>query len=218
MSTTQRFGKPYVWVTWITGPLSGDKQCQWAPWFKARYKYGKRPDPTFNSAVWTAEHNALVARRKAELAAEGFIITIESQNEIKLHGKTTLLAGKPDLVAVRGLEWRVIDCKTGKPRLSDFWQVLIYMLTLPKTRLLWTPDRVVYGEVCYPSHQVAIGPEALTAERSEQIYAQLRILGSDVRPAKTPSRQECQFCDIGEQDCPERWSEVELPAATTEEF
>jgi hypothetical protein len=27
----------YIWVTWITGLMSADKQCEWAAWFRAHF-------------------------------------------------------------------------------------------------------------------------------------------------------------------------------------
>ena len=62
---------PFVYPTWITGLLSGVKQCRYAAWYKAQHTYDKRPDPTFNSADYNARHAQLVTRRKKELEAEG---------------------------------------------------------------------------------------------------------------------------------------------------
>lgn len=202
MSAPRRNGLPFVWVTWITGLLSGDKQCVWASWYRANFRYAKRPDPTFDSAAWTTDHNALVHRGRAELSAEGWSIAVEGQNDLKLKGQTAVLAGKPDLVASRGEGVLVSDAKTGKQRASDWWQALIYMLTLPRVRpLLAAPERIA-GEVVYGNIVVPVAARDLTPERKEQIFTLLRVMGGPEEPARTPSVNECRFCDVDE--CPER--------------
>jgi len=199
MATTPRGGKNFVWVTWLSGVLAGDKQCVWAPWFRSTFRYDKRPDGSFNLAAWSADHSALVNTRRHELEADGWTVTLESENAFRLHGKTAILAGKPDLIARRGTHYLVVDGKTGKQRHSDFWQVLIYLVALPKTfgAGQWR------GEVCYKDQRIQIEPEELTPERVEQIYGLLRTCGSPERPLRTPSKQECHFCDITASDCPD---------------
>lgn len=197
---TPRYGLPFIWVTWITGLLSGDKHCAFAPWYRAHYKYEKRDDPTFDSAAWSATHNEMVQQRKTQLEAEGWSVTLENQNAFKLQGRTALLSGKQDLIATRNGDTRVIDCKSGKKRDSDWWQVLLYILALRRLR----PDlKAISGEVCYSDGPVLIQPEDLTPKREEQIFATLRLVGGDERPAHVPSKFECSFCDVAE--CTERW-------------
>lgn len=213
MATTPRFGKPYIFVTWITGVLSGDRSCVYAPWLKAHFKYDKQPDENFNLAAWTADHTALVARRKAELETDGWTVTIEGQNDVRLKGNTALLAGKPDLIAVRGVEALVSDAKTGKQRHSDWFQILIYLFALPHVRPELVNGRRVSGEVVYRDHVIAVEPEELTETRREEIATMLRTIGSDERPAPVPSRNECRMCDIA--DCASRFVEIDEPAETT---
>lgn len=199
-----RYGLPFIWVTWITGLLSGDKHCAFAPWYRAHFKYQKREDPTFDSAAWSATHNAMVQQRKTQLEAEGWSVTLENQNAFKLQGRTALLSGKQDLIATRSGDTRVIDCKSGKQRDSDWWQVLTYILALRRLR----PDlKAISGEVCYTDGPVLVQPEDLTPIREEQIFATLRLVGGDDRPRHVPSRFECSFCDVAE--CTERWTAPE---------
>jgi CRISPR/Cas system-associated exonuclease Cas4 (RecB family) len=212
-ATTPRHGLPFIWPTWITGLLSGDKQCEFAPWYRAHYRYEKRQDGTFDSAAWTAAHNALVKVRLAELLADGWTCTLEAQNDFRLKGKAALLSGKPDIVAVRGAEALVVDCKTGKPRNSDFFQVLIYMVALARTR----PDLpTLRGEVCYSDHRIPIAADALTPEREAHIFAALRRVGGNERPRTTPSAQECAFCDVA--DCRDRVEKDESQTVSVGEF
>lgn len=213
-ATTRRHGGNYCWVTWLTGLLAGDKHCLFAAWYRAHFKYEKRRDDNFDSAAWSAAHNALVLKRKAELEADGWTVTVEGQNDFKLKGKAALLAGKPDLIAVRKGEALVVDCKTGRPRNSDFWQVLLYLLALRFTRPGLPP---VSGEVCYPDSPLTVVRDDLTPAREGQIYALLRDVGSDDRPETTPSKHECSFCDIA--DCADRFVEAdEQPTAETVNF
>ena len=106
MAETRR-GKPYVWVTWITKLLGGQQQCAWASWFKARFKYEKLEEGSFDSAAWSARHAELVRRRAAELGEEGWAVTLENENGFKLEGRSGVLSGKPDIVARRDAAVRV---------------------------------------------------------------------------------------------------------------
>jgi hypothetical protein len=201
MMATPRYGSCWIWPTWITGLLSGDKQCHFAAWYRSHYKYDKRQDSTFDSAAWTAQHNALVISRKDELEADGWTVTLEGQNDFKLKGKSAVLSGKPDIIATRNGQTLVVDCKTGKKRNSDWFQVLLYILALRRLR----PElKAIGGEVCYSDGPVPVHPEDLTPEREEQIFAMLRLVGGDERPAHVPSKFECSFCDVAE--CTERWT------------
>lgn len=217
MATTPRRGKPYIWASWLTGILSGDKQCGYAPWFKAHFRYDKRPDPTFDSAAWSADHQVLLLRRKAELEAEGWTVSIEHENALSLEGRSAILAGKPDLVATRESVLRIVDAKTGKPKSSDWWQVLIYMTVLPMVRPAAETTLTIEGEVAYGDHVKPVAPEELTEQRREQIYAALRACGADARPAAVPSKFECDFCDIA--DCEKRFrSDAKAATAMTGAF
>lgn len=44
---------------------------------------------------------------------------------------TMKLAGKPDILAIAGQQGLVEDCKTGRKKNSDLYQVLIYLLLVP---------------------------------------------------------------------------------------
>src|SRR5438094_6799676 len=114
-----RTGKPFVYTTWLTPLLAGEMQCQYAAWFRAHYQYAKRPDTTFNLAAWNAEHTKLLDRRRRELEADGWKVTLENVNAFRLNGATAILAGKPDLIASRNNSWLVVDTKTGQQRNKD---------------------------------------------------------------------------------------------------
>ena len=212
--TTTRRGTPYIWVSWITGLLAGEKHCLWAAWYRAHFKYEKRADPTFNSAAWAAAHDRLVGERQTALESEGYECSVEDQNALKQVGKTGVLAGKPDLLALGGVTPRVSDAKTGKPRGADQWQVLVYLAMLKRLRpeIGRLSGEGVYGD----GHITTILPEELTPQREEDIFALVRRLAGEAVPARVPSARECQYCDVA--DCPERYVAPAEHAAVASEF
>lgn len=199
MATTPR-PFPYVYVSWLTKILAGEAECVYQPWVKSHFKYQKRPDTSFNLAAWTADHSTLVASRAKALEQDGWTVTLEDANSFQLLGKTALLAGKPDILAVREGEALVVDAKTGQQRHSDFFQVLIYMLALPRVR----GDCVgVRGEVTYATHRIPVSSEELTPAIEAQIFALLRTMGDSERPPTVPSERGCAWCDVA--DCRDRF-------------
>jgi CRISPR/Cas system-associated exonuclease Cas4 (RecB family) len=207
---------PYVWVTWLTGFLSGDEMCGFAPWYRAHWQgYPKRDRPG-DLTGWKARHGELVRLVAARAIAAGQHVRLEDQNAFRVSGKSGLVAGKPDLLAV-GPDGAatVVDCKAGKPRDKDVWQVRCYQYLLPKTRLL-TPDMACAGYVQYPDHAVAVGQ--LVAEEVAHIVAVIRLTMAPTAPPAVPSARECRFCDLTRASCPDRWEQDEPGHATTGDF
>lgn len=196
-------GKPRVWVTWITGLLSGDDQCQWAAWVKSRYWYRKRRDDNFDSEAWRTKHTAEVEKAADMIRAQGATVSVENENDFEFEGNTATLAGKMDLVALVAAVALVVDVKTGKVRSSDYWQVLVYMLVLPKLNKAVDAAQIS-GEVVYSDHVVEVPNMDLSEDKITRIYATLRMIGGP-EPKRTPSKKECRFCNIDE--CPERFQE-----------
>ena len=195
--------EPYVWVTWISRVMAGEAHCQWAAWFRAHHTYDKRPSD-FDVAAWTAQHAVMVRQRVDRLRADGFTVTIENQNAFKMRGsRGTVLAGKPDLVAVRGDQVVVIDCKTGSPQMSDQLQVLVYMLILPLTHAACR-GRSIDGELQYRRDTVPIPAAKITPELRELFRDTMHRVGGDAAPGRVPSHGECRFCDIRAEDCSDR--------------
>lgn len=192
--------------------LASDDQCRWSPWFRSHFQYEKvgRTDGTL--AKWKADHGAMVNARASALTADGWLIFLEGQNKFTLPGKAATLAGTPDIVAVRDGEGLIVDCKSGKPRDKDFWQVCIYLMVLPLVHPGCQSLRRIVGEIEYLDHSLTIQPEEFTQAMREQISAQIRETGGPTPPARVPSYRECLFCDVGKQDCPQRIEK----AATTE--
>lgn len=198
---TPRTGKPYIWATWLAKLLGGDR-CLWAAWFKAHNKYEKYEEMASDLARWNREHTKLMAARQRELEEAGWTVTVESDNDFKLEGQTAVVAGKPDIVATIPGQILVVDGKTGRERDSDIFQVLLYLMAIPKSR----PDLVgdLTGEVYYKSGAtVTLTPSELAAEMP-RIVEMIKTISGDTPPVKVPTREECRRCNIGLKDCPER--------------
>lgn len=214
MTTTAR-RSPYIWTTWLTGLLSTDDSCRWAGWFKAHFTFTKVERPDTALTKWKAEHGDMVSARAAQLVADGWTVTIEDQNKFTLRGKTATLSGKPDILATKAGELRVVDCKSGSRKDKDFWQVAIYLVMLPLTHPALVFDRRLVGELVYRDQVITIQPEEMTPDVKARITAQILESGGLLPPAKVPSERECGFCDIGTADCDARLELTAAAAATT---
>lgn len=203
---------PYVWATWVTKLLAGECHCLWAAWFRAHHVYERLPRD-FDLAAWTADHTEMVGRCFDSLAADGYAVKKEGQNSFRLRGRSgAVLCGKPDLVAVDGLDVRVIDCKTGVPRTSDQVQMKLYTLALALPGQPYQGLRV-RGELIYRSGAQALPTESGHGVFRRHLVSVLEKLTSEVEPQHTPSYDECRRCDISREHCPFR---VEEPPSETD--
>jgi len=200
---TLRTGKPYIYVTWLAKLLGGN-QCVWSAWFKAHHKYEKYQEMGLDLAKWNRDHNRLMAARIRDLQRDGWTVTTEEQNAFKLEGERAVVAGKPDIVATKDGLVLVVDGKTGKQKDADIWQMLFYLFALPRARPDLTGD--LEGEIQYRQvdEQIALTPADLTEDRMDDIVSLITVVSGPTPPTKAPSRAECQRCDIGKQDCPQR--------------
>jgi CRISPR/Cas system-associated exonuclease Cas4 (RecB family) len=208
----QRSGKPYVWVTWLAQFLGG-KQCRYALWFKARFKYTKFETHGADLTQWNADHNAMMRDRQVELEEAGYTVLREDACEYKHEGETAIVAGKPDLIALMDGTARqkpvmlVVDGKTGKERESDVWQVILYLFSLVRCRKDLTEGRTIAGEVHYKvgDRRRPVQLSELTEARRQDVLKAIAIVTQSDPPPKSPSRYECEKCNIGPQDCPDRY-------------
>ena len=106
---------PYIWATWLARLLAGEAHCEWAGWFRAHYQDWTKPTSDFDSARWMMDHTALVNEARTSREKLGYEVFTEEQNFFTLRGKAATLAGKPDLIAVKGNDLVIVDAKTGKP-------------------------------------------------------------------------------------------------------
>ncbi|KKM90106.1 hypothetical protein LCGC14_1241890 [marine sediment metagenome] len=207
--------EPYCWVTWLTRLLSGDAVCRWAPWFRTHFQgYVKAPS-TFNLVKWKGEHADVVQAVADDLEDhQGWLVQRESQNKFRMQGEHGVLSGQPDLVAAKPGRVRVIDVKTGKPRDSDQWQVEIYLAVLPYTRPEVRAIDEFMGEVYYlkPDDKgrvdlknATIVPVPADESMIARVWREAQSATDDDEPPKTPSPNECSWCDI--QECPARMAD-----------
>jgi hypothetical protein len=210
---TRRFGLPYIVPTWISGIISGDKKCRFAPWYKAHFRYRKLTRDG-NLDQWKAEHSEMVDARVNALRAAGHKVSVEDQNAFKLVGVSAIVAGTPDIVIQfeSGSE-RVEDCKSGKRRASDYWQVVIYAVV--KALIDRTLAGRISGGLIYKDGDQDITIEKI-AEGKRLVLDTIKAVASEDRPVPEPSVQECKYCDIAA--CAVRASAPAVAEASTEEF
>ena len=192
---------PYVWVTWVSRLLAGDAQCAWAAWFRTHHTYDRLPT---DLTKWASEHAAMVREQAETLKEASYSVLLEDQNRFRLKGQLGVtLGGKPDIVARRGDEVRVVECKTGQQRHADRIQVMIYMLVLPHAQPIWR-GRTLAGRVQYRSGSIDVPAEDLDHVFRTRFRETMAQVGGAAAPARVPSFSECRFCDIGAADCPDR--------------
>lgn len=204
---------PYVCPTWVTKLMAGEQSCGWAAWFRAHYSDFVKRERSGDLIGWTARHNELCKKRADELRSQGYTVYVEDQNKFNLKGSSGTVGGKPDIVAV--LENKdapgpgphppydvvVVECKGGKKRDSDHFQLQMYMLVLPMTHEA-CKGQVVRGELEYADGPVLI--DTVPKRIADVIYSTIREVCGPTPLPKAPSFRECQFCDLTKVDCKER--------------
>lgn len=192
---------PSVWITWLAKLMADELQCQWSAWFRSHYTYEKLPS-NFDSAKWVARHRRLVNQRVACLEMEGCAVYVEGENWFEVAGRQFAIrvAGKPDIVAIRGDTAWVEDCKTGKPKNADLCQVLLYMLLVPlsveRCRGLQLEGWLVYSDCI-----IDVSASQVNAEFKAQFREAIALLSNKAPARKVPSFQECRYCDISVHYC-----------------
>lgn len=201
--------KPSVMAKALAGLLAGDKVCHFATWFSSRYWYPRVKDGSFDFESWEADHSAMVNAEVSRLRAAGWKVEVEGQNKIEVEGRVGIVVGKPDIVARLGNAVKVVDAKTGRRRLSDWWQVLIYIYLLTRH----DKESVYHGEVLYHEERVAVPQAELTDARIRQIADKMREVCASEQCQASPSRMECKMCDIPAEHCSARWSDEQATKA-----
>ena len=195
---------PYIWATWLAKLLTGENSCEWASWFRAHHQDWTKPPSDFDQSRWMLDHTALVNSERESHENWGYTVYTENQNAFRLRGRSATLAGKPDLIAVKGHGAVIIDAKTGKHSHSHAAQVKIYQYAVPKA-LAQHRGTQFQGHVVYADgKQVGVPVSGVDREFVKRLGALIRKLASDTPARKVPSAQECRFCDITGADCPDR--------------
>lgn len=215
MSVPSFTSPPSIWVSHLAQILAGSAHCRWAAWFRARSRYDRLPS-SFDSTGWQVQHTSMLAAFNSSLRTDGYTVTLEQQNRFCLTSHGISVAGKPDLVAVRGSEALVVDCKTGSPQPQHAVQVMLYLLLLPH-QFQELAGVHLDGMLHYSDHQVVIPAESVDDTFRETFRLAVHEIGGDMPPRRVPSISECHFCNIGPADCPNRLdgttAEVQVDAA-----
>ena len=200
----------YLYATWISRYLTGDKSCLWACWFKGNYRdYVKMPSD-FDSARWNMEHTDLLNELVAELEEQGCELFIERQNSFRVESSRSgaVVGGKPDLIAVFPDGRTVVyDVKTGQESPAHIVQVQLYMYLLPLSNLTrWKgTERNLEGAVVYKDgRQVDIPADSIDGAFVDRVTDFMQKMTSDMPPRRVASLAECGFCELTRGDCPDR--------------
>ena len=204
---TQVRGSVYIWVTWLSSLLVGDRSCEWATWFRAHFmRYDKAPSD-FDLATWKMDHTQLLNELCDELETAGCTVSIEDQNWFKTAGSSgAVIAGKPDIIA-EDTDGRVTvyDVKTGAERASDVAQMMIYMYALPLAQGSRWKNRTVGGCLVYgDGSRKPIPASAINERFRKNLFALLCRVAAEGPARQVPSERECSWCDLTIADCPER--------------
>ena len=194
---------PYIWATWLSRLLAGESSCEWAGWFRAHYQDWVKPPSDFDQTRWMMDHTGLVNQARESREKLGYTVYTENQNSFRLRGKFATLAGKPDLIAVKGNDAVIIDAKTGRPSPHHSIQVLTYMYAVPRAWELYRGMNTK-GHVIYPDSNVRIPASGVDGKFVERLGLLIRRIADENPARRVPSASECKFCDITIADCPDR--------------
>ena len=208
---------PYVWTTWLSRLLAGEAHCEWAAWFRSHYQDWERPPSDFDSARWMMDHTGLVNQARESREKLGYTVYTENQNFFRLRGKFATLAGKPDLIAVKGNDAVIIDAKTGRPNPDHAVQVLTYMYAVPRALPEYN-GMELRGHIIYPEGQVQIPASRLDRPFINRLGSLIRRLADGTPARRVPSPSECRWCDITAADCPERVEDEVREEGVTADF
>lgn len=205
---TRRRSNPYIYATWITRPLVGERSCLWAPWFKTNNQGFEKMPSDFDSARWNMDHTDLMNELADRLEARGHRLFIERQNEFKAESSTSglVIHGRPDIIGVDpDGRATIYDVKTGRESDSHVAQVQLYMYLVPRAQDGRWSGTTFDGALVYPDGREKPIPAASVDEAFVTRTAEfMRKMMSDTPARRVPSMMECRFCEITSADCSER--------------
>lgn len=205
----------FIWPSWVSKLIAGESQCEWAIWFKAHYQFDK-VSSDFNLARWTINHQKALQERRRELETRGYRVLVEDQNSFHWQFKPCItISGKADIVAFGETSLSggdadnfalIEDIKTGRQKTSDFVQVVLYMMFLPKALPQYTETKFEGTIVYRDGANVTIPPDAVDDESLTDIIWEtlIKVSGPEAGCRCVPSSKECSYCDITKSDCPPR--------------
>jgi hypothetical protein len=203
--------QPYVHAKWLAKLMAGDITCEWALWFKSRFKdYPKRPDD-FDLADYNINHTRLLRELRKDREAMGEKVLLEGQSKFwfKRPGSSLTLNGQPDLVTMAGNVVRVFDVKTGKPRVADQIQVRLYMYCLRECVLPFK-ERTFEGMVVYPTHKTGVPWYSIDREFIDHVNYFLDVFETAEPPEKRPSYMSAGTAISPRKLAPSEWKALSL--------
>ena len=194
-----------IWVTWVAKLMVGESLCPWAVWFKTRYTNYEKVPPKDDFIKYRLGHSRMINELRKERLAKGEKVFVEEANSFSLKIKPNLtLNGKPDLIALSEEKATVYDCKSGVQKDSDQIQLMIYLYCLPQCSEQYKSMKLEGCLLYYPNTRIEIPQSKVDKVFIDHLKYWLEILGADTPPAKAPSKDECLFCNISKDYCPER--------------
>ena len=191
---------PYIWVTWLSKIMSSDVTCHWQSWFQSQNQLTEKQSSGSGLTGWAMKHTKMLTELKERLIEEGYTPFIEQSFHHKISNSDIVIAGKTDCVIEKEDKVTVYDCKTGNERTSDQVQVMLYMYLLSKGKF---SKKQITGVVMYKDKEVEI--PNLPEDFEENFNFFVNILSLPKPPTKNPG-DDCRFCNLTKNDCPERIS------------
>jgi len=189
---------PYIWIKWLASIMSGEVTCHWQGWFQSQNQLTEKQSSDFDLIGWTINHTKILTELKDKLIEEGYNPLIEQSINHKIPDSNVEIAGKPDCIIEKDNKVIVYDCKTGKERVSDQVQVMLYMYLLSKGKF---SEKQIKGVVMYKDKEIEISDLPEDFEENFEFF--VNVLSSLKSPMKNPG-SNCRFCSITKNDCPER--------------
>ena len=217
MPAVQR-DSPYIWATWLPRLLTDERSCEWAIWFEARHQNWNKVPSDFNQAEWLACHTALLNEHRDRWIQSGYEVRVEAQNAFRLRGHSATLAGKPDLLVLNNDRVLIVDVKTGQEQHWHRYQLRIYMYALPRA-IPQYKDAKLAGEIVYNDRTDRVPQGGIDQSFVRNLSELIRRIAAPDPPRLVPSAQECRFCDITLEDCPDRIEAIGHPyQVATDDF
>ena len=208
LRTVRRRSSPYIWISWLSKLLSGPGGCEWAAWFKTHHVGSSWEKVPADFTHWHKEHNYLLERETKLLKEAGAQIQSGDATRFNLNlGKVTL-GGNPDLVSWHPDGTVVIhDCKTGLQLDEHILQVKLYLWVLshysPPYQRKASVNKLE-GRLVYPGHEVRVALSEIDSQFVAQVWTLIDRLVAGRGACRSPSVDECRFCDIPRQICDDR--------------
>lgn len=192
----------YMHPSWLGKGVAGSSQCLFSLYAQANYKLPSK-DSDFDPQRYKIQHQALMMDTVKQLKADAYTVYVEGTNSfwVNMNDGKAAISAQPDIVAIRGTEVLIIDCKTGKPKACDRAQVMLYMLLVPVVQLHGM-SRIPEGRLVYRDYaSMDIPATEITEDFKTQLRDLVRTLKADVPPSPVPSVFECQWCRLSDV-CP----------------